>query len=396
MFTNDNENQEELNKFTFKKAYETLTKKEEKMIKQNIAIINNTPSSPNNFAPVIKKALNQLKKDGKKTTQAKFFENYGAKYEPNDTNASITSTYTSYMSNKKRPSPIRMVQLLDYIFKLIFDVPKNDFERTIYMLQPEHQEKMRQYSYITTIFKDSKEANKYVKLIVNDAFLSTKLLINSLNKILNIKISSWDEIDRWAKTYTALNKIAFRKIKLIESFAYLEKQLMDYHYWHLIPNRDGTRYHLSELLDKALIKPSRPSNPSKDEKYDPAYPMFIGMFKKEQENYTWAKQTLSNLGIDNIYDVLEITYPNFKLKDTIEATYPHVREFFESLKHSDSAIENLNILDDKIQSEYEERKYSDIHYPQFNERNFIYLSAIDILLDLIDNFSDDHKPQFYF
>lgn len=176
MFTNNNENQEELNKFTFKKAYEKLTKKEEKMIKQNIAIINHTPSAPNNFSSVIKEALNQLKKDGKKTTQAKFFENYGAKYEPDDTNASVTNTYKSYMTNKKRPSPIRMVQLLDYIFKLIFDIPKNDFERTIYMLQSENQKKMKQYSYFATIFKDSEEANKYVKLIVNDAFSSTKLL----------------------------------------------------------------------------------------------------------------------------------------------------------------------------------------------------------------------------
>lgn len=290
MFTNNNENQEELNKFTFKKAYEKLTKKEEKMIKQNIAIINHTPSAPNNFSSVIKEALNQLKKDGKKTTQAKFFENYGAKYEPDDTNASVTNTYKSYMTNKKRPSPIRMVQLLDYIFKLIFDIPKNDFERTIYMLQSENQKKMKQYSYFATIFKDSEEANKYVKLIVNDAFSSTKLLINNLEVILNTKISSWNEIDRWAKTYTALNKIAFKKIKLVESFAYLEKQLMNYHYWDLIPNRDGICYHLPELLDKALIKPSRPTKPSKDETYDPVYPMFIKIFKKEQESYNWAKK----------------------------------------------------------------------------------------------------------
>lgn len=109
-----------------------------------------------------------------------------------------------------------------------------------------------------------------------------------------------------------------------------------------------------------------------------------------------GKKTLSNLGIDNIYNVLEITYPNFKLKDTIEATYPHVQKFWQSLKHSDLVIEKLTILNKQIQSEYEKRKYGHIHYPQFNERNFIYLSAVDTLLKLINNFSDEHKPPFYF
>lgn len=244
-----------------------LTKSTQKFLQTNYKIIQSSPSFPNRLPKMLRLAIQEAKKTQKlsKLTQEAFFEKYSERYEK-DTGSQIASNYSSYFSKGKRPKPIRLKRLLNYMNEesghLLYFSPE---EREVLDSIPSHihynsdtqeyqfthppltdrqkaiEEKewksslmslqsTSEYFYAKTIFFDSDDLFSYINKVLLQSIHAMLLLNQQMNLL------KWDQLEdphiaiyksnsNFLEANSNTNEIVYLKAKLISNINLVENEM---------------------------------------------------------------------------------------------------------------------------------------------------------------------------
>lgn len=364
----------EQKKYLFNQGISRLTNPEKKEINNNYRKINMIVRAPNNFPNLIKGFLKE-----KNLTQLQFFIKYRDKYP---TDSAILHTYASYFSKAKRPSLIRMHQILEYINTLNY-VPKKEIDELKNDI--EHKFDLDQYTYLATIFSSYKDVLQYFNRIIDDAFKCFNLYLTNLQIILNRDILSWSQLKTWINVDHYLKNEGKSKIELIKAFSFVDMKILDYQAFNISKGRFTMYLDIGTILEQLLFS------------------------KKDKTTIETNLQT-KQLGItsNNLLQIYDSIYPNFQLKTSLIETWPRLKDFFQEIKNEDLSLYDIKSnsintifmrqlfnLNSLFEEEYYNHLYETTNFPQFNEQMFIYDTIMDEINSIISLYLSKAQPKYY-
>ncbi|MGN8864451.1 hypothetical protein ACTNET_06045 [Lactobacillus amylovorus] len=202
------------------KNYEKLTKKEKKNINDLTRQISKPTVAPNNLPTLLTSAIERTSEiKGKKYNQVNYYFSYIDKFDKdslfrgkNDISTMTLATYKRYFHRfGKRPNPLRLHNLLSQSY---LQANKREYLQDDYKFI-EHQNEIKSFSYFSSIFENQTVFTSYLDELLENAFKSTRDLVNVLSQLTSSVLNTWQQVIDWSDSYEKFGDVGSAKLYLI-------------------------------------------------------------------------------------------------------------------------------------------------------------------------------------
>lgn len=147
---------------------------------------------------------------------------YYPNFEINKDNDHITfNTYQKYLSGVKRPSIIRMHNLLKY-FEETTNVPDTrKYEYDFFDIN--YLKNYNSFTYHQTLFNDLKQEINYIFQIITDSLKCLDKMNKAIEELLSDTQNTLTQNIEWIRNFSKFNNIALAKLDLAQKILHLEE-----------------------------------------------------------------------------------------------------------------------------------------------------------------------------